>query len=371
MRKSVHHIKRIHNLSFAKKINKRDICCMTDFENVIDFGNMYRAFKKSKRGRGYKRSTARFDAMALDGILTLIDELKAKTYTISEYNEFKVYDPKERVIKTTSFKDKVVQHSLCENSIIPRLEEVFIDDNVAGRKNRGTLFGLNRLSQQMKEFHNKHGFNGYILKCDIKKYFYSIPHQQLKDIVEYYFSYDEDICWLCDLFIDSTDNVGLALGNRINQVFGLLFLDGVDKLVKGELGIEYYGRNMDDFWLIHQSKEYLEYCLYVLTEFLKTLGLEFNGKTQIFPMKNGVSYLGFHTYVTKSGMIIRKLLNQKKRNAKRKYTKMAKLVAGGKLSKKKFDDSYKSHKNHLSHGNCYKLAKMMEDSINTILSKGG
>lgn len=342
---------------------------MTDFEKVIDFDNMYRAYRKSKCGKGFKKSSAKFNIMALEGIYTLIEQLKNKTYTVSDYSEFKVYEPKERLIKTTSFKDKVVQHSLCDNVILPRLEKVFIYDNCAGQKGKGTLFGLNRLSEQMQQFYKKYDHDGYILKCDISKFFYSISHEQLKDIVNYHFSYDKDICWLCDLFIDSTDGKGIPLGNQINQGFALLYLDGMDKLIKGELGIEYYGRYMDDFYLMHPSKEYLKYCLEVINEFLKTLDLTLNGKTQIFPFKNGVSYLGFHTYITSVGKLIRKLKNQNKRNAQRKYVKMAKLVANGKLSVANFKASYEAWKNHISHGNCHRLGQAMDEKINKILDE--
>ena len=342
---------------------------MTDFEKVIDFENMYKAYRKAKCGKGYKKSSAKFSTMALDAVHMLISQLKDKIYRIADYNEFKVYEPKERVIQTTSFKDKVVQHSLCDNVLLPRMQRIFVYDNAAGQQGKGTLFALNRLSEQMKAFYKKYGYNGYILKCDISKFFYNISHQQLKDIVEYYFSYDADILWLCNLFIDSTDGKGIPLGNQINQGFALLYLDGMDKLILRELGIEYYGRYMDDFYLIHPSKEYLRYCLEVITEFLKTLGLELNGKTQIFPFKNGVNYLGFHTYIANGGKVIRKLKNQNKRNAAKKYLRMAQLVAIGKLPRKKFDDSYGAWKNHISHGNCYGLSKAMDKKIYERLEK--
>lgn len=340
---------------------------MTDFEKVVDFKNMYRAYRKSKSGKGFKKSSAKFSIMALDGINTIIEQLKDKTYKISAYSEFKVYEPKERVIKTTSFKDKVVQHSLCDNVILPSLKDVFIYDNCAGQKGKGTHFGLDRLSEQMEVFYKRYGFDGYILKCDITKFFYNISHEQLKDIVNYHFSHDKDICWLCNLFIDSTEGKGIPLGNQVNQGFALLYLDVMDKLITRELGIEFYGRYMDDFYLMHPSKEYLKYCLEVIGEYLQTLDLTLNGKTQIFPFKNGVSYLGFHTYVTSDGKIIRKLKNQNKRNKQKKYLKMAKLVAVGKLSAEKFYASYSSWKNHISHGNCYKLGKSMDKKIEKIL----
>lgn len=362
--KSVRHIKRTHDLPI--KVNKK---VMTDFERVVDFKNMYKAYRKSKCGKGFKRSSAKFNVMALDGINTLIKQLKDKTYKISPYNEFKVYEPKERIIQTTSFKDKVVQHSLCDNVLLPKMQEIFIEDNCAGQKGKGTLFGLNRLSEQMKEFCQEYGFNGYILKCDITKFFYNISHEQLKDIVEYHFGYGKDICWLVNLFIDSTDGKGIPLGNQINQGLALLYLDGMDKLIKVELGIKYYGRYMDDFYLIHQSKEYLKYCLQVITEYLGTLDLTLNGKTQIFPFKSGVNYLGFHTYITERGKAIRRLKNSNKRNAQRKYLKMAKLVAKGKLEEEKFTTSLNAWRNHISHGNCYNLSQKFGLTINNILKE--
>ena len=344
---------------------------MTEFEKVTDFHNMYRAFRRARCGKGYAKSAARFHTTALDGVHTLIDQLKNKTYTVSPYNEFKVYEPKERVIQTAGFKDKVIQHCLCDNVLMPRMQEIFILDNCAGQKGKGTLFALDRLSQQMQEFYSRYGMEGYILKCDITKFFYNISHNRLKDIVRYHFGDDPDICWLCELFIDSTEGKGLPLGNQINQGFALLYLDGMDKLIKGELGIEFYGRYMDDFWLIHPSKEYLQHCQEMITAFLDTLELTLNGKTQIFPFKNGVSHLGFHTYIAADGTPIRRVKNQNKRNAQRKYLRMAKLVAAGKLSAEKFRASYGAYKNHISHGNCYKLGRAMDEKINAILQGGG
>lgn len=342
---------------------------MTDFEKVIDFKNMYKAFRKARCGKGHKKSSARFDLAALNGIHMLISQLKDKTYRVSDYNEFKVYEPKERVIQTTSFKDKVIQHCLCDNVIMPRLQHVFILDNCAGQKGKGALFGLDRLSGQMQQFYSRYGMEGYILKCDITKFFYNISHDQLKDIVHYHFGYDPDVCWLCDQFIDSTEGKGIPLGNQVNQGFALLYLDGMDKLIKHELGIEYYGRYMDDFYLLHPSKEYLKYCLEVIAAYLETLDLTLNGKTQILPFKNGVNYLGFHTYITGTGKPIRLLKNQNKRNAQKKFVRMAKLVAAGSLPIEKFDSAYSAWKNHISHGNCYHLGKSMDESINSILNR--
>ena len=342
---------------------------MTDFEKVTDFDNMYRAFRRAKSGKGYKKSSARFAASALDGINSLICQLQNHSYTVSEYTEFKVYEPKERIIQTTSFKDKVVQHSLCDNVLLPRLQRVFIPDNCAGQKGKGTLYGLDRLAEQMQEFYCRYGRSGYILKCDITKFFYNISHEQLKDMVEYYFGHDPDIVWLCNLYIDSTEGKGIPLGNQINQGFALLYLDGLDKLIKYELGIEFYGRYMDDFYLIHPSKAYLQHCLEVIGAYLLTLELSLNGKTQIFPFKNGVSYLGFHTYVTQGGAVMRRLKNQNKRNAQRKYFRMGKGVASGRIEPEAFRSSFVAWQNHASHGSCHGLIKQMNERISETMNE--
>lgn len=97
---------------------------------------------------------------------------------------------------------------------------------------------------------------------------------------------------------------------------------------------------MEDFYLIVESKEYAKWCLNAITEFIHTLGLESNGKTQIIPFKNGIKFCGFHTYVTKAGKVIRKLNNKNKHADKKKFDKMIGLVKSSKLRKDKFYESY-------------------------------
>lgn len=208
---------------------------------------------------------------------------------------------------------------MCDNVLLPKLKSEFIQTNYAGQKNKGTLYGLDCLSAQMQLAYYKYGYNCWIVKGDIRKYFYSINHAILKDIVRFFIE-DNDLYWLCEKFIDSTnEEVGLPLGNQISQVFALLYLSGLDRFVTGELGVKYYGRYMDDFYLIVESKQYAKQCLNCLYDFIDTLNLELNGKTQIIPLKNGIDFCGFHTYVTKDGKVIRKLRNENKRAAKRRY----------------------------------------------------
>ena len=163
----------------------------------------------------------------------------------------------------------------------------------------------------------------------------------------------------------------MPLGNQVTQVFALLFLSGLDHFITGELGVKYYGRYMDDFYLIVENKLYAIYCLRAIQEFVSTLNLELNGKTQIIPFKNGIKYCGFHTYITQDGKCIRKLTNEKKRAATKRYRKMAKLLVSGMLEREKFEESYKAFKNHISHGNCVKFGYQLDQMVNEILDGRG
>lgn len=341
---------------------------MNDKSIICNFENLYKAYRKSKAGKGFNGSCARFQTMSIEGIHLLKEQLENQTYRMNPYNEFKVYEPKERVIKSCSFKDKVVQHCLCDEILHPRLAKEFIRTNYAGQIGKGTLFGMDCLREHMMSFYQKHGLNGWILKCDISKFFYQIDHEKLKDIVDYYFN-DEYTMWLNHVLIDSADSPGLPLGNQVAQVYALLILDGMDHMIIGELGIEMYGRYMDDFYLIHHDKEYLKWCLDFIGEMVSSLGLSLNGKTQIVPFKCGIGFTGFHHYVTLDGKYIRKIKSENKRKIKKRVRTWIKLVKSGEMSKEKFYEKYGAWKNHALHGNCIKLCHSMDLYVNELLEK--
>ena len=340
---------------------------MSDFEKLVDFGNLYNSCKVSLKGKGKKKNAIRFNVMALENLCVMKRQLIDHTYKIGAYSEFIVSEPKRRVVKSGTFRDKVLQHCLCDYVLLPRLREIFILDNYAGQTGKGTLFGLDRLSENLLSFYEEHGCEGYILKCDITKFFYSIDHDAMKKCVRQYFD-DEDIWWVCDLFIDSTEGCGLPLGNQCSQVFALMFLNGLDHFITEELGCEYYGRYMDDFYLLSDDKEHLKDCLVKIKAYLAGLSLTLNDKTEIVPMRKGIRFLGFHSYLTEDGKVIRKLTGDNKRQIKKRLRKNAKLVVAGKMTREKFDEKYASWKNHASHGNCYKLICGMDEFVETLFA---
>ena len=73
---------------------------MTDFEKVYNFENLYRAYRKARRGKRWKGAAAKFEVNLLEALNLLSVQLQSHTYRLSPYNTFKVYEPKERVVKT-------------------------------------------------------------------------------------------------------------------------------------------------------------------------------------------------------------------------------------------------------------------------------
>ena len=352
----------------------------SDFQRVYDFGNLYAAFLKARRGKRGKPSVAKFEANLLEALSLLSELLKTKTYTMSEYFVFKVYEPKERIVMTNAFKDKVVQHSLCDNVLEPAFSRSFIRDNYASQRGRGTHDGLYRLESFMRSYYfsrkaqaeqesREEGLprlspaeyaDGWVLKCDISKYFYSIRHELLKKMVRQYIK-DPDVLWLIDLIIDSTPDPGIPIGNQTSQWFAVMYLSGLDHFIKEKLKIKYYGRYMDDFFLIHEDKAYLQYCRKEIEKYVAGLGLSLNNKTNIFPLRNGIDFLGFHTYITDTGKVIRKVRRSSKSNEQKKLKKQRYLLDSGKITLKQVEQSYGSWRSHAEKGNCYHLIREMDE----------
>lgn len=335
---------------------------MTDFETMCSFENLYDAYKKARSGKRDKSACAEFELRTLDNIAKLREELVNKTYKMQKYNTFLVHEPKERVVMASSFRDRIVQHSLCDNVFQKRIFPHFIYDNYASQKGKGTHFGLRRLHKFMYQYYCNHGSEGWILKGDISKYFYSIDHDILKRQIQKLIQ-DKNILNLCNLIIDSTEGKGLPIGNQTSQAFALLYLNDLDHLIKDKMGIKYYGRYMDDFYIIMPEKEKLKKMLEIVKQEVEKLGLSLNPKTQIFPLKNGIDFLGFHSYLTESGKIVKKIRRNSKNNAKRRLRKLLLMRKNGKISKEKVLQSYDCWMNHAKHGNTYHLRKNIEEEF--------
>ncbi len=329
------------------------------YEKIYCFANLYEAYRRAARGKRNVSDIVRFELDLAQNLWRLHEELKDRKYHPSGYYQFMIYDPKKRVIQASYFRDRVVQHSLCDNILEPYFGNRLIYDCAACRKEKGTHFAMRRLSEFMRQFYKRHETKGYFLKCDVRKYFDSIDHEVLKKRLENF--PDDRVRELLYMIIDSHNRdtgKGLPLGNQTSQWFALYYLDSVDRLIKEHYRIKYYTRYMDDLVLIHEDKDYLKGLLKGLTEFAnQKLRLEFNEKTQIFPLSQGVDYLGWHFYLSDTGKVIRKLRSSNKRRFKRRLKAFEQKYAQGEMTSEEIRRSLVSYNGHLKHGHTWKLRR--------------
>lgn len=202
----------------------------SDFEVMADFNRLYSAYLEARKGKRWKYAVVRFEVNLLENLMALHFLLTSRKYRPSPYNYFLVHEPKERLIMYNGFRDKIIQHSLCDNVLEPRLAKTFILDNYASQKGKGTHFGLDRLKAFMQRYYRQFGADGWVLKCDIRKYFYSINHDVLKSQLRRIID-DPGVLWLLDLIIDSTEGPGIPIGNHTSQWFAVLYLSGLDHMI--------------------------------------------------------------------------------------------------------------------------------------------
>jgi hypothetical protein len=198
----------------------------------------------------------------------------------------------------------------------------------------------------------------------IRHYFDSVDHNVLKRMIRDI--PDRNVLGLLYHIINSYaktkdpgtgEEKGLPMGNQTSQWFALYYLDPLDRLIKEKMHIKHYVRYMDDGILIHESKEYLNEVLKQMRLVTDSLKLELNEKTQIFPIAEGVDFLGFRFYLTDTGKVIKRLRTLNKRRWKRRLKKFKEDYRNGDRSFEDIKRSVVSYRGHLRHGHTYKLQK--------------
>ena len=334
-----------------------------DYEQICNFDHLYQAYKVSRRSKRTTREVIQFEMNAGAELCRLQEELQSGTYHMQGYYHFTIHDPKVREIYALHYRDRIVQHSLCDNLLAPYFEKHLIYDNAACRQGKGTLFAMNRLNGFLHEHFRKYGTEGYILKCDVRKFFDNIDHDLLKARLERTVDDQRTLDFLYKI-IDSyevTTGKGIPMGNQTSQWFALYYLDPLDRLVKEKLRIKHYTRYMDDMILVHPSKDVLNHALQEMRALLRDLHLEFNEKTQVFPIKHGVEYLGWRFYLTDTGAVIRRLRAHSKLRWRHRMRKLNRACAAGQLTTAKLQESVVSYKNHMSYGNTWRMQEKCYD----------
>lgn len=278
------------------------------WQQIISFENLLSASQKAQKGKRFKENTARFNLNLEKELFRLQKELAEKTYRPGKYKEFVIYEPVKRIISAAPYRDRVVHHALC-NIIEPLFDRTFIYDSYANRKDKGTHKAIERFNAYKRKYR-------YVLKCDIKKYFPSIDHEILYNIIKRKIA-DKDVLWLISIIINNSNpqesvfdyfesddlmtpyerKRGLPIGNLTSQFFANIYLNKLDHFVKDGLRCKAYLRYVDDFVVFGNDKKELWNIKMNIDRNLQGLRLKLHPKkTRVFPVSQGCEFLGFYIY---------------------------------------------------------------------------
>lgn len=327
--------------------------------NSLKYDNANIMFKKIKKACRNREAVYNYSINKCTNIIDLLNKLYTGKYTFDKYRIFMIKDPKYRIIMSENVKDKLANHIVSKYILLPSLEPKLIDTNVATRKNKGSKYAFNKFLSYLDKlkYENK---EIYVLKLDIKKYFYNIDHSILIKLLKRYIK-DKYALYTLENIINSTNEEyvnnrinylkelkikdlmnsklskkekemkidmvksipiykkgkGLPIGNMTSQILAIFYLNDVDHYIKEVLKFKYYIRYMDDILIVDTDKEKLKKSFKLIEGEINKLNLELNSKSNLYKMSNGISFLGYK-FIIKNNKTIIKYNNQTIRRIDRK-----------------------------------------------------
>lgn len=374
------------------------------FDNATSVDALYKAFRKSKQGSDWKASVQRYEQNLLPNSSALSKELRSGTYRQRPFYEFELNERgKVRWIKSLHIRDRVVQRSVCDNILVSVLSKYLVYDNGASIANKGISFTRNRLQCHLERYIRRHGIDGYVLQIDYSKFFDNIRHEALlsaifaklddpmaMQLVEHlvrsfaintaHLSEEEsnalDVGVLDTVrFVpnpspkseDRVINKSLGIGSQISQIAGVFYLTPVDQFCKTVMGCKYYGRYMDDIYVVHHDKEFLQRVLDGVTKVSEQLGLTINPrKTHIIPLRSGFTFMQIRYSFTPSGHICKRVVAKKVIRERRKLNAYRKLMDKGSITRREVSNAYQSWRGNIKEFDSYKTVRSMDKLYNQL-----
>lgn len=273
------------------------------YDQICSIENIQLADSIARKGKSKQPGVIMHDENREMNIHTLHKMLKDKTYKTSEYTTFAIYEPKERLIfRLPYFPDWITHHAIM-NVLEPIFVSVFTSDTYSCIKGRGIHAAAKSVKQALRDTVGTQ----YCLKLDIKKFYPSVDHVVLKQLLRRKIK-DNDLLWLLDEIIDSTD--GLPIGNYLSQYFANLYLTYFDHWMKEVKHVKYYIRYADDIVILSDNKPYLHSLLGEIKNYVTdNLKLTVKNNYQVFSVDaRGIDFVGYvfrHTHT-----LLRKTIKQ-------------------------------------------------------------
>ncbi|MFG6320020.1 MAG: reverse transcriptase/maturase family protein [Clostridia bacterium] len=336
------------------------------FKNALTFEKFIQAHQRAKKNKSYKKDVIMYELNLENNIINLMQKIKTNTYRVGKYYAFKVFEPKERIIHALPYEDRIVHQWYVEEFIKPHFIPRFINSTFACIENRGVHKAVDYCQSMMRQA-QKNNPNFWVLKCDIKKFFYNIDPLILMNIMRKNISDKLLLKFTYRLIFSgkqSIHEVGIPIGNYTSQYFANIYMNELDQYVKHTLKIKYYCRYMDDFLFILKSKKECISIYNTISNFLKEhLHLELNAKSRYYPAKMGINFCGYRIFTTH-----RLLRNSSKTKIKNNVKKWNKSYEKNNLNIKHALLSINAWIGHSSHCNSYKFQQKILNNCNFLVN---
>ena len=281
------------------------------FQKISELDNLYLAFYKAKKGKSQSSEMQDFQKNLEVNLQQMASDIQNECFEIGNYKYFMIKDPKERKICAASFRERVLHHAImniCHDSF----ENYQIFHSYATRPGKGTHAALQYAVACQQE-------HGWFIKLDVKKFFDTINHDQLKRFLENRFK-EPKLLQLFFKIIDSynsSSNIGLPIGNLTSQYFANFYMAQLDQYAKEVLKIKKYVRYMDDIVFWSSSEERLMTNYGLMTNFLQDNLKQIFKPIVVNRTNYGFSFLGY--IVSQNGLMPNK-------QSKMRYIAKTKLI---------------------------------------------
>lgn len=275
------------------------------WEQFISMDNLELAAKKAVKSKKSRWQSQVFEHNKQYFLSKLQQDLINDNFNTSQYRIRKIYEPKERLIYILPlYPDHIVHHALI-NILGPIWLNSFVRDSYACIPGKG----LHKASKATMKFIKR---NKYVLQCDIRKFYPSINHQIMFDIVKRKIADKKLLNVLHNIIWSCGGETNLPIGNLTSQWMGNVYLNELDHFVKEQLHCRDYIRYCDDFCLFGNDKKILHEYKEKIESFINTkLKLVFS-KSMVFPTARGLPFIGYRHF--KKFIMLRKYGAKKMRN---------------------------------------------------------
>lgn len=316
------------------------------WNKFISKENFKLAWKLTAKNRGKRCDVRNFKKNLETNLENLRQEVIQHKFKTSKYSTKKICENgKRRVIYMLPIKDRIVHHALI-NIIEDLFVKRFITHTYGCIKDRGQIKGSLYCRKMIMKYK-------YCLKTDVKKFYPSINQQLLYNYITKVIKDKELLSVIHDIVFSFPGGVNCPIGNLPSQLFGNIYENEVNKFIKHKLKVKTYFRYCDDCVILSNSKEELHNIKSEIEKFTKQNQKQDLSYAEVFPVKQGIDFLGYRHF---QGYTL-----LRKRTAL-KFKRAVNRIKSGKDKRPLLQQlcTISSYKGYTNHCYCYNLVRSLD-----------